>query len=141
MIQHKAVLVFVLLLANCAGNSLAYAFTSYQKEFVKVYIDPEFPHDTELAKLVNNRKLRCLVCHQGKKKKNCNPYGEHFRELLDQKKDRKNSKKIIAALKKVEQMPSNPDDENSPTYGKLIAAGKLPGGTLEELQKEPDEEE
>ena len=118
----------------------AAAIVQYQKQFVKLYVGDNADPESELAKLVKNKKLRCLTCHQGKKKKNCNPYGEHFRDLLDRKKDKKDEAKIIAALKKVEQMPSVPDDKESPTYAELMAAGELPGGSLEELQVEPPSE-
>ena len=40
-----------------------------------------------------------------------------------------------------EKMHTDPDDDKSPTYGKLIKANKLPGGSLESVQKEPEQEE
>ena len=101
-----------------------------------MYVDEE--SDSELAMLVKNKKQRCLVCHQGKKKKNHNPYGIHLTDMLDKKKDKKDVDKIVASLKKVAELRSDPEDDSSPTYGELIAAGKLPGGSLEDLLKEPE---
>ena len=37
-------------------------------------------------------------------------------------------------------MHSDPKDEKSPTYGDLIKKSQLPGGKLEDSQKEPEEE-
>lgn len=114
----------------------ASAILQFHKEFVNLYVEED--SDTDLAKLAKNKKLRCLICHQGKKKKNHNPYGVHLKKLLDKKEDKKNVEKIVASLEKVAAMPSDPDDENSPTFGELIKEGKIPGGTLEELQQEPE---
>ena len=135
--QQRFLALLVVLASSCLDESFALAVVQYHKEFVKVYVDPDATVETELSKLVKDRKIRCLICHQGKKKKNCNKYGEHFRELLDRKKDAKNSEKIVAALRKVEQRRIDPDDKERRTYGELLAAGKLPGGKLEDLQKEP----
>ncbi len=117
----------------------AAATPPFHKEFVKLYITEDT--DQGFAEIVKNKKTGCFVCHQGKKRKNHNPYGEELEELLDKKKDRKKPKKIIAALKKVAKIHTDSSDENSPTYGDLIQAGKLPGGPLEEVQKEPEGEE
>jgi hypothetical protein len=58
---------------------------------------------------------------------------------LDRKKDIRDAAKIKAALEKVAKMHSDPEDDKSPTYGEMIAASELPGGSLEEVQKEPEE--
>lgn len=134
-------MLFVGILATCSLSKPAAAITQFHKEFVKLYVGEA--SDTELAKLVNDKefsKQKCLVCHQGKKKKNRNAYGMAIGKFLDKKKDKKDVEKIIATLKKVSEMPSNPEDENSPTFGELIAAGKLPGGSLDDLMKEPEKE-
>jgi hypothetical protein len=131
----------VFLLATCGLARPAAAILQYQKEFVKLYVGEDADPESDLVKIKRDKKKRCLVCHQGKKKKICNTYGELFRPLLDRKKDKKNVEKIVAALKKVEQMRSDPKDENSPTYAEILAEGKLPGGTLEELMKEPPSKE
>lgn len=122
----------------CLSAQPVQAVAAFQKVFLKQYIE-DHP-DEEYAKFVKT-KAKCWVCHQGKKKKHHNPYGEHLEELLDKKKDAKDTEKIAAALEKVGKMPSDPDDKESPTYAELIAAGKLPGGTLEEVKKEPEGEE
>jgi hypothetical protein len=127
----------VVLLSGSASRALA--IVTFGKEFQNLYITPDT--DKEFTEVVKHKKDGCLVCHQGKKRKNHNAYGVHLVELLDKKKDKKDSEKIVASLKKVAEMRSDPEDEKSPTFGELIAAGKLPGGALEDLMKEPETEE
>ena len=118
-----------------------YAIPQFQKVFFEVYINGH--EDPEFAEFVKT-KVKCLACHQGKKKTHHNAYGEHLEELLDKKEDKKNVEKISAALEQVAELPFDPEDEESETYGERIAAGKLPGAdTLDELKAEPegDEEE
>lgn len=126
----------------CGLARPAAAIPQFQKEFEELYVsEPGEGSDAPLAMLFKEKKksMRCLCCHQGKKsKKNRNAYGMKLSELLDKKKDKKNKEKIIAALKEVEALPSDPEDKDSPTFGDLIEEGKLPGGTLEDLQKEPE---
>ncbi len=55
-------------------------------------------------------------------------YGVELAKLLDNKTDKDNKDKIHSALAKVEKLPSNAQDKNSPTFGQLIQQGKLPGG-------------
>ncbi len=136
----RVLMPLAVLIATCVDNSPALAIVQYHKEFEKTYIDPDATVETDLSKLMTDRKNRCLICHQGKKKKNCNKYGEHFRTLLDRKKDKKDKEKIVAALKKVAKLRIDPEDKESRTFGELLADGKLPGGTLEELRKEPSKE-
>ncbi len=140
--MRKIVLMLIVGLIATSGLARpAVAIMSFHKEFIKLYLGENSDPDSDLAKLVKEKKLKCLICHQGKKKKHHNPYGEHFEALLDKKKDKKDTEKIIAALKKVGAMHSDPNDENSPTYDELIKAGKLPGGSLEDLKKEPPKSE
>jgi len=139
--MHKFGLrLFVGLLVTCGMTRPATAIKPFQVEFEKLYLGEEA--ETELDKLFKEKELkkfRCLVCHQGKKKKkNRNAYGNQLSELLDKKKDKKDKEKIVEALMKVAEMRSDPEDEKSPTFGELIAEGKLPGGTLEELMEEPE---
>lgn len=112
----------------------AAAVKPFLDEFVDMYADGTDETFTELVK----KEAKCWVCHQGKKKGNRNPYGEALGELLS-KKDSKNKEKIVAALEKVADEKSNPDDPDSPTFGELIEEGKLPGGDLETVKAEPAE--
>lgn len=123
--------------AVCGLVPQASAIVAFKREFQKLYIKPDA--DEEFAKLVKSNKTGCFVCHQGKNRKNHNPYGDKLKELLDKKKDAKDTKKIIASLRKVEKMHTDPDDDKSLTYGDLIKEYKLPGGPLEDLMKEPEE--
>jgi hypothetical protein len=77
------------------------------------------------------------VCHQGKaSKKNRNAFGAEVAKLLT-KKDIKDHEKIAAGLKKALAMHVDPKDPKSETYMDRLQAGKWPGGTLEDLKKEP----
>lgn len=109
----------------------AAAFPDFQKQFFATYTGGSDEDFTKLAK-----SAKCFICHQGKKKKNRNVYGEALHEHLG-KKDRKDVEKILAALETVAAQKSDAEDENSPTFGELIASGKLPAGDLEAAKQEP----
>jgi hypothetical protein len=131
----RAVCLSLLIAAAVLGLAQpAQAILQFNKQFTELYIKNH--PDQEFAKYVN-KEVKCWACHQGKKRIHHNPYGIHLVELLDKKQDIKNPEKIIAALKKVGDMPSDPDDPNSKTYAELIAESQLPGGSLEDCQKEP----
>jgi len=117
---------------------LATATPFFGKVFFKEHIKDH--KDKEYVDFVK-KKAKCFVCHQGKKKKHHNPFGVHLVDLLDKKKDKKNEKKVIEALKKVLAMHSDPKDKKSSTYLELIKKSKLPGGKLEDLKKEPKKKE
>jgi len=145
--MHKFGLMLLTgLFVTCGLARPAEAIKQFQIEFEKLYLGEA--SGTELADIFKKqeskdeekalKKLRCLTCHQGKKKKHRNAYGMQLSELLDKKKDKKDKEKIIEALKKVAEMRSDPKDEKSPTFGDLIKQGKFPGGSLEDLQKEPE---
>ena len=119
-------------LATCGG---ADAFPQFQKQFVAKYADGTDAAFTDLAK-----GAKCFVCHQGKKKKNRNAYGEALHAYLG-KKDKKDVEKIVAALETVAGASSDASVEDAPTFGELIAAGELPGGALEDAKQEPGDAE
>lgn len=122
-----ATTAIVLLAAN------ADAHPAHNKTFQEHYVK-ESPN-ADWVKLVK-KEAKCLVCHQGKRKKNLNPYGTQFTDLLET--NEKDKEKILAALKEVAERHSVADDPESPTYGELIAEGKLPGGELADLKQEPE---
>jgi cytochrome c553 len=131
----KKVLLTVLAGIFVLGVSLdaAQAIAPFKKEFDEKYVKKESadPKDQEFAAAV--KKANCLVCHaknaEGKEdKKIRNAYGKALDILLDKKTDAKDVAKIQGALDTVAKEKSNPDDPNSPTFGDLIASGKLPGG-------------
>lgn len=121
------------MIATLASPSLA--VKQFQIQFLKKYAEGSDEAFNEKVK-----DAKCWVCHQGRKKTNNNVYGNALSELLDRKKDMRDDEKIVAALEKVAKMHSDPKDKESPTFGELIAAGKLPGGTLEESKEEPKKE-
>lgn len=124
----------LLFLAAVGGANSALAIQQFQNAFMDKYIKDH--EDKKFSEFVTT-KVKCFICHQGKKRTNRNPYGEQLAELLDKKKDMRDVAKINEALDKVAKMHSDPKDDKSPTYGELIAKGKLPGGGLEDVKKEP----
>lgn len=113
---------------------IAAAFPQFAKQFVAKYTEDNADYEATV------KEAKCFVCHQGKSKKNRNAYGEALHQYLG-KKDRKDVEKILAALDTVAAESSDPGDADAHTFGELIAAGELPGGTLEECKEEPADDE
>ncbi|NBX30551.1 hypothetical protein EBR04_08970 [bacterium] len=114
-------------LTIAAGSSAreAFAIKQFFDEFKTVYVK----EGTPLAAAVETAK--CNVCHVGKSKKDRNAYGNALAEKLDKKEDAKNVEKIRKVLEEVAALPSDPAKADSPTFGALLAEGKLPGGAAE----------
>jgi predicted Ser/Thr protein kinase len=104
----------------------AYAIKQFADEFKDVYVKEGSPLSAEVE------KAKCNVCHVGKSKKDHNAYGKALAERLDKKEDKENKEKIRKALEEVEALSSDPGKPDAPTFGQLIAAGKLPGGPIAE---------
>ena len=102
----------------------AFAIKQFADEFKAMYVKDGTP----LAKEVETAK--CNVCHMGKSKKDRNVYGQALAERL-KKDDKENVEKIKAALEEVAKLPSDPAKPDGPTFGSLIAEGKLPGGPVQ----------
>ncbi len=117
----------------------ALAMPPFWKEFEAKYAKPDSADEKEkaFAALVTNAKTgKCNVCHVDKQEKKVrNAFGKQLNTIL--KKDNfkaerlkdepdKCKAEIIAALEAVAAMKSG--DDKSPTFGELIAQGKLPGG-------------
>lgn len=135
--SRLAVLLLVVV-ACVAWTPMAWAIKPFNDQFIEHYIGEK--KDTAFAKEVLGAK--CWLCHQGRKsRKNHNAYGEELAKLLDKRTDARDTEKIVAALVEVEKIHLEPENEESPTYGDLIKAGKLPGGSVEEARKEPQEKE
>lgn len=109
-------------LLACGPVREAYAIKQFADEFKAVYVKDGTP----LAAAVEEAK--CNVCHMGKSKKDRNAYGNALAERLDKKEDAKNVDKIRKALEEVAALSSDPAKPDAPTFGQLIADGKLPGG-------------
>ncbi len=133
----RQLLLLLAIAATLAASQPARATVDFQKVFFAEYIESR--SDEAFAKYAK-RKAKCFFCHQGRKsKKNNNLYGQELAKLLDHKKDKKDIEKITAALRKVDKLPFDPKDPQSPTYGDRIRAGKLPAGELSQLKKEPSQ--
>jgi hypothetical protein len=121
-----------------AHASIARAIPPFFKEFQAKYVkaDATDEKDKAFATLVT-QTAKCNVCHVGTDKKMRNAYGQKLSELL--KKDNFKAERLkdeadkckaemIAAFDAVAAMKSG--DESTPSFGQLIAEGKLPGGDL-----------
>jgi cytochrome c2 len=128
-------------LVACSLLSITARPASAVLQFYKVWETEYLTNhpDQDYVALVKKTPNRCFVCHQGKNRKHHNAYGEHLEELLDRKKDVRDKEKILAAIKQVGDLHVDPNDDTSETFAARIAAGKFPGGEIEELKKEPAE--
>jgi hypothetical protein len=114
--------------------SSASALPPFQKEFQKEYL--ETLKDQKFAAELEKSNVKCLVCHQGRHKKNRNAFGMAVGKFLT-KKDAKHPEKIAEGLKKALAMHVDPKDPKSETFLDRLKAGKWPGGDLADLKKEP----
>ncbi len=116
--------------------STAQAIPPFMKAFLSKYAKTESENEQEkefATLLVESAK--CNVCHvQGKPKKQRNAYGDELAKLLKKasfSSDRLDAEpeqtaaEMEAAFEAVAALKSG--DENSPTYGELLATFKLPG--------------
>jgi hypothetical protein len=118
------------------------AIMPFWEQFEARYVKKEPQTDeekafAEAAGEKNKDTGKCWICHvKGKAKKVRNNYGQELAKLLSRKKfttarlkreKEACDKEIQEALAKVEKLHSVPDDKASPTFGELIAAGKVPG--------------
>ena len=139
--MRKAVLLllaggFVAAMMLWVSAPSALAVKAFSDQFKAKYVKEKPANDKEKAFAEAVAKAKCLVCHEGKRKKDRNPYGRQLAELLDRKTDQENVEKIQKAMDKVAKMKSDPKKKDSPTFGELIAAGKLPGGEPKEEKEE-----
>jgi hypothetical protein len=131
-------IVAALLLGLCSARPAA-AVVQFYNVFKAQYLEKH--PDKQYAAALTKASDKCFVCHQGKNRKHHNAFGIPLVEMLDRKKDMKNVEKIKAALAKVMAMHVDPKDESSETFGDRVKAGKWPGGELDELKKEPADEQ
>lgn len=130
--MHKRLLTAGLTTMLLLGAGQAGAYSEFQREFWKTYTRGK-EADPDFRKLT--RKAKCMLCHLDKDHKTNNRYGLALAELLGEE-DKKDKDKIVEAILSVADQSSDPESEGSPTFGELIGEGKLPGGPLEEAEKE-----
>jgi len=112
----------------------AAALPPFYMEFKKDYLDSL--KDKKFAEAMDKGDVKCLVCHQGKQKKNRNEFGKIAGKYLT-KKDAKDKAKIAAGLKKALETHVDPKNDKSETYLDRLNKGEWPGGKLEDLKKDP----
>jgi hypothetical protein len=125
-----AAMLFILAAGRPATATMG-MYKVYVKEYIDVHPDQAYAADVKKA------NVRCLLCHQGKKRKNCNALGIEMAKFVKKGEDCKDVEKISASLKTILAMRVDPKDENSETFADRIAASKWPAGELEDLKKEP----
>jgi hypothetical protein len=105
------------------------ATQSYADEFKAIYVHPDKKDRVSVSLTEAVKKAGCTLCHlSGKTKKGrYNTYGQQLAKLL-KKGDDKDKKKVREALIKVFNMPTDPSNTQSPTFGSRIHRGKLPAG-------------
>jgi len=103
----------------------AWAIKPFKDAFEEKYVKADSKAPAEAALATAAKEAKCGICH-GKSKKDRNAYGAELDKLLDKDQDKDNKQKIADALDKVAGMKSNPKDAKSPTFGEVIAKGKLP---------------
>lgn len=125
------------------ASALPPFFKEFQAKYVKA--DSADEKDKAFATLVT-QTAKCNVCHMPApaEKKLRNAYGKQLATILKKenfKADRlkaeaeKCTAEIMAALEAVAAMKSG--DDTSPTFGELIAQGKLPGGDAKAVAAAP----
>jgi hypothetical protein len=124
----------------------AHAIPPFMKEFTAKYVKADATEDKDKAFAEKVTKTaKCNVCHLGADKKMRNAYGTQLAMLL--KKDNFKAERLQAepdkvkteidsALDAVAAMKSG--DGDAPTFGDLIAQGKLPGGDVVAEPAKPD---
>jgi len=112
-------------IALAASAREAFAIKQFFDEFKEVYVKEGSPLAAEVE------TAKCNVCHKGKSKKDRNAYGEALAKLLDKKEDKADKEKIRTALETVSKESSDPGKADAPSFGDLLAEGKLPGGPAE----------
>ena len=132
--RFRPLIVAASLLVVVAATQVALAVPPFAAVFKKEYLDNN--EHKEFAEEAGKAPNSCLVCHQGKSRKNRNEFGKVVGKLLT-KKDAKNTEKIATELKKALDMHVDPKDDKSETYLDRVKAGKYPVGDLAELKKEP----
>jgi hypothetical protein len=73
------------------------------------------------------KKVKCNVCHYGKKKKNRNDYGQAMAKLFAKNKKKKNEKDVKLIKEVLKKVAKKKSSEKGKTFGDLIKEGKLPG--------------
>ncbi|MGO8690502.1 MAG: hypothetical protein ACLQLG_12845 [Thermoguttaceae bacterium] len=125
LLQSYAVMTVLGILAVATPG---HSTEAIKREFKAVYVHEDRTDNVSKSLAAAVKKAGCSVCHTPVKNKkgHYNAYGKQLAKLL-KKGDDKDSKKILAALKKVFNMAVDPDVPDI-TFGQRIHRGKLPAG-------------
>jgi hypothetical protein len=128
--------VFCAVVGGVLNTPPAGAVKPFLEQFKTLYVKPKTRDHTMMIFNAAVEKKDCSLCHLPKPRKGFNAYGTQLKKLLNAKRDGQNAQSIRAAMKKVAQMKSNPDDPDSPTFGERIRQGKLPVGEIHVRSKD-----
>jgi hypothetical protein len=104
----------------------AAAVPAFREQFRAKYIKPDSKDPKDIALRDAFDRSGCNLCHVGEDRANRNAYGRALAKFVSRKTDTRNKEKIQAALDKIAAMKTKPDDPHSPSFGDIIASGKLP---------------
>lgn len=104
----------MVVLALLFPGDLAHSRPSYSKTFAATYKE-EYSKSGE-------QQQKCQICHEGENKKDKNNYGDAVQQALPMK-NVKDEEALVAALRKVEPLPSAIPGK---TFGDLIKEGRSP---------------
>lgn len=116
-------------LSVAAGLAILAAPASAIEEFYTQleakYVKPASKKQNDVLLTIAFEEAHCKICHPGDDKHKLTPYGGALAWRVN-KYDKKDKKKIQAAIEEVGKLRSNPQDPKSPTYGELFREGRLP---------------
>lgn len=144
-----ATLASLVLLA--IGTPDARAIKPFKDQFDAKYVKSDSTDPKEAAFFDAVRSAGCNLCHVGgfRDRQYRNEYGAALSKRLDHHKDdpdvdglsaeqkQQLVTKIQAALDEVAGQKSSDDSPDAPTFGELIAAGKLPAKVVKRLPDSP----
>ena len=84
------------------------------------------------------KKLKCNVCHYGKKKKNRNDYGTALAKEFAKNKKKKNEKDVAIIKEVFKKVLKKKSKVKGKTFGDLIKDGKLPGTAPKKDEKKKE---
>jgi hypothetical protein len=113
------------MLGVAAVASPVYAIKPFYVELEAKYVKHDSNEQNDLALEAAFDQTGCAICHFRDNKHQLTQYGGQVAWRIN-KFDKKDKKKIQAALEEVGALRSDPHDPKSPTYTELFRQGKLP---------------
>lgn len=103
----------------------ACAVKEFYSELEAKYVNRNSKDENDVAVAQAFQDARCTICHPGDDKHRLSRYAAQLSMRVGAH-DRKNKKRIQAAMQEVGAMRSDHRDPKSPTYNELFRQGKFP---------------